>query len=501
MPKKGKKKGVKSRKAGRHHPYVNNSYDIPQNGPPSIQDELDQVLDDDHGPPGESLPDPRVEGPDVSSSINLDSTDTGESVSTSAGDTTMVSGIDPQGNNETREQNIEPASEAQPEVQDSVQVNAEEQMDVSKEVEKSRPRWETISSDWSNRTIKDYRTSIKAFIISPYEGWVDRHRRRTSSLTQKRSWQDSGHVDRTVAPLPAKQHRHLTVDPRTTMASLSALQTVVENQEASNLNVRQEKVTSVPAVVQENLPEAASEPPLASTVNQVTGSHPPSQVLNGPLREVPPVETRIDSATVEETMQPRLGQPVSTPSVSAETTPAPEIESAPQRRSVLRKFQSCLPKPAPPLRLQHRLWSVNLDGPWASTPWPKYRSMVSDPLKWHFHQEPRRLNNVRCTSTQMRFHHLNVFGLQILVRQLKDRTCWEELRRIKLSSISPVAQQPSTSVCSGGGSYPQLLCGNPIWVTNLRTWHRTILVWILSRSIIRLSKTCVKPAIRRFHVG
>ena len=166
-----------------------------------------------------------------------------------------------------------------------------------------------------------------------------------------------------MAPLPAKQHRHLTVDPRTTMASLSALQTVVENQEASNLNVRQEKVTSVPAVVQENLPEAASEPPLASTMNQVTGSHPPSQVLNGPLREVPPVETRIDSATVEETMQPRLGQPVSTPSVSAETTPAPEIESAPQRRSVLRKFQSCLPKPAPPLRLQHRLWSVNLDGP------------------------------------------------------------------------------------------------------------------------------------------
>jgi hypothetical protein len=58
-----------------------------------------------------------VEGPDVSSSINLDSTDTGESVSTSAGDTTMVSGIDPQGNNETREQNIEPASEAQPEIQ------------------------------------------------------------------------------------------------------------------------------------------------------------------------------------------------------------------------------------------------------------------------------------------------------------------------------------------------------------------------------------------------
>ena len=170
MPKKGKKKGVKSRKAGRHHPYVNDSYDIPQNGPPSIQDELDQVLDDDHGPPGESLPDPRVEGPDVSSSINLDSTDTGESVSTSAGDTTMVSWIDPQGNNETREQNIEPASEAQPEVQDSVQVNAEEQMNVSKEVEKSRPRWETISSDWSNRTIKDYRTSIKAFIISPYEG-------------------------------------------------------------------------------------------------------------------------------------------------------------------------------------------------------------------------------------------------------------------------------------------------------------------------------------------
>ena len=166
-----------------------------------------------------------------------------------------------------------------------------------------------------------------------------------------------------MAPLPAKQHRHLTVDPRTTMASLSALQTVVENQEASNLNVRQEKVTSVPAVVQENLPEAASEPPLASTMSQVTGSHPPSQVLNGPLREVPPVETRIDSATVEETMQPRLGQPVSTPSVSAETTPAPEIESTPQRRSVLHKFQSCLPKPAPPLRLQHRLWSVNLDGP------------------------------------------------------------------------------------------------------------------------------------------
>ena len=90
MPKKGKKKGVKSRKAGRHHPYVNDSYDIPQNGPPSIQDELDQVLDDDHGPPGESLPDPRVEGPDVSSSINLDSTDTGESVSTSAGDTTSL---------------------------------------------------------------------------------------------------------------------------------------------------------------------------------------------------------------------------------------------------------------------------------------------------------------------------------------------------------------------------------------------------------------------------
>ena len=87
-----------------------------------------------------------------------------------------------------------------------------------------------------------------------------------------------------MAPLPAKQHRHLTVDPRTTMVSLSALQTVVENQEASNLNVGQEKVTSVPAVVQENLPEAASEPPLASTVNQVTGSHPPSQVLNGPLR-------------------------------------------------------------------------------------------------------------------------------------------------------------------------------------------------------------------------
>ena len=147
------------------------------------------------------------------------------------------------------------------------------------------------------------------------------------------------------------------------MASLSALQTVVENQEASNLNVRQEKVTSVPAVVQENSPEAASKPPLASTMSQVTGSHPPSQVLNGPLREVPPVETRIDSATVEETMQPRLGQPVSTPSVSAETTPAPEIESAPQRRSVLHKFQSCLPKPAPPLRLQHRLWSVNLGGP------------------------------------------------------------------------------------------------------------------------------------------
>ena len=40
----------------------------------------------------------------------------------------------------------------------------------------------------------------------------------------------------------------------------------------------------------------------------------------------------------------------------------------------------------------------------------------------------------------------------------------------------PVVQQFSTSVCSGGGSYPQLLCGNPILVTNLRTWHRTILV-------------------------
>lgn len=131
---------------------------------------LIKLFDDDHGPPGESLPDPRVEGPDVSSSINLDSTDTGESVSTSAGDTTMVSGIDPPGNKETREQNIEPASKAQSEVQDSIQVNAEEQMDVSKEIEKSRPRWETISSDWSNRTIKDYRTSIKAFIISPYEG-------------------------------------------------------------------------------------------------------------------------------------------------------------------------------------------------------------------------------------------------------------------------------------------------------------------------------------------
>ena len=170
MPKKGKKKGVKSRKAGGHHPYVNDSYDIPRNGPPSIQDELDQVLDDDHGPLGESLPDPRVEGPDVSSSINLDSTDTGESVSTSAGDTTMVSGIDPPGNKETREQNIEPASKAQSEVQGLIQVNAEEQMDVSKEIRKSRLRWDTISSDWSIRTIKDYRTSIKAFIISPYEG-------------------------------------------------------------------------------------------------------------------------------------------------------------------------------------------------------------------------------------------------------------------------------------------------------------------------------------------
>ena len=82
----------------------------------------------------------------------------------------MVSGIDPQGTNETREQNIEPASKAQSEVQDLIQVNAEEQMDVSKEIMKSRLRWDTISSDWSIRTIKDYRTSIKAFIISPYEG-------------------------------------------------------------------------------------------------------------------------------------------------------------------------------------------------------------------------------------------------------------------------------------------------------------------------------------------
>ena len=111
MPKKGKKKGVQSRKAGRHHPYEDDSYDIPQNGPPSIQDELDQVLEKDLGQSEEQLPDPRVEGPDVLISINLDTTDTSESVSTATGDTTMISGIDPQGNNETREQNIEPVDE------------------------------------------------------------------------------------------------------------------------------------------------------------------------------------------------------------------------------------------------------------------------------------------------------------------------------------------------------------------------------------------------------
>ena len=99
MPKKGKKKGVQSRKAGRHHPYEDDSYDIPPNGPPSIQDELDQALEKDPGQSEEQLPDPRVEGPNVSISINLDTTDTGESVSTATGDTTMISGIDPQGTN------------------------------------------------------------------------------------------------------------------------------------------------------------------------------------------------------------------------------------------------------------------------------------------------------------------------------------------------------------------------------------------------------------------
>ena len=170
MPKKGKKKGVQSRKAGRHHPYEDDSYDIPPNGPPSIQDELYQVLEKDLGQSEEQLPDPRIEGPDVSISINLDTTDTGESVSTAAGDTTMISGIDPQGNNETREQNIEPVEEAQPEVQDSIQVNTEKPVDVSREIEKTRPKWDTISSDWSNRVIKECRSSIKAFIIRLMKG-------------------------------------------------------------------------------------------------------------------------------------------------------------------------------------------------------------------------------------------------------------------------------------------------------------------------------------------
>ena len=82
----------------------------------------------------------------------------------------MISGIDPQGNNETREQNIEPAGEVQPEVQDSIQVNTEKPVDVSREIEKTRPKWDTISSDWSNRVIKECRSSIKAFIIRLMKG-------------------------------------------------------------------------------------------------------------------------------------------------------------------------------------------------------------------------------------------------------------------------------------------------------------------------------------------
>ena len=121
----------------------------------------------------------------------------------------------------------------------------------------------------------------------------------------------------------AEKHRHLAIDPRTVPSSATTLPSVVENQEASEHNVRQEQVDSVPAVVQEKSSEVVPETSSVSAVNQNIDSHPPSQVLYGPPREVQPVETRIDQIMVEGTNPPSLVQPVPVQSVTAETTPVP----------------------------------------------------------------------------------------------------------------------------------------------------------------------------------
>ena len=164
-------------------PFVDDSLDIPR-GTPTLQEEIDEALDSEPRTGDETPPDPRIDEPDSPDGAHTDNTDTGESQGDSAGDTTMISRISSQGNNETRDQVAETPSElhaateenpnnigslgeserAPENRQEDHSIHPEELMNVSEEVERTRPRWDMLSRDWSNPEIKALKAKHKAFI-------------------------------------------------------------------------------------------------------------------------------------------------------------------------------------------------------------------------------------------------------------------------------------------------------------------------------------------------
>ena len=164
-------------------PFEDDSLDIPR-GPPSLQEELDEAIDNEPRTGDETPPDPRIPEPDSPDGVHTDNTDTGDSQGDSAGDTTMISRISSQGNNDTRNQiaetpcglqsatnedinNVETLGElhrAPEDPRDNLGVNPEDYMNVSEEVERTKPRFDRVSRDWNAPEIKALKAKHKAFI-------------------------------------------------------------------------------------------------------------------------------------------------------------------------------------------------------------------------------------------------------------------------------------------------------------------------------------------------
>ena len=181
MP-KGRTK-YQRRRDQRPVPFEDDSLDIPR-GPPTLQEEIDEALNNEPRTGDLTPPDPRIDEPDSPDGVHTDNTDTGESQGDSAGDATMISRISSQGNNETRDQVAETPSElnaatdenpnnvetpgelerAPEDQQDNLIVNPEDFMNVSEEVERTRPRFELPTRDWNVPEVKALKVKHKAFI-------------------------------------------------------------------------------------------------------------------------------------------------------------------------------------------------------------------------------------------------------------------------------------------------------------------------------------------------